>query len=83
MSFKSDDYAIYCPNCNCASEFTSITLEEDVVKAVNEFKLENEYVEISSCKSCHRVCSFCELCNHCDRYLCAECVNSHNAMVCA
>nr|CDS32859.1 HnRNP A1 family member (hrp 1) [Hymenolepis microstoma] len=54
---------------------------EKLGKEARDFMLKNESVEISFCTSCQRPnCNVCELCKHCDRYLCHQCATSHKAM---
>ncbi|VDO14519.1 unnamed protein product [Rodentolepis nana] len=81
LSFQTDGARIYCSSCGFASPIDNIKFEEKIGKEVRDFKLKNESVEISSCPNCQRPnCKICELCKHCDRYLCHECATSHQTM---
>ncbi|VDO13289.1 unnamed protein product [Rodentolepis nana] len=81
LSFQTDGASIHCSSCGFASPIDDIKVEEKIGKEVRDFKLKNEYVEISSCPNCQRLnCNVCELCKHCDRYLCHECATSHQTM---
>ncbi|VDO03488.1 unnamed protein product [Rodentolepis nana] len=81
LSFQTDGASIHCSSCGFASPIDDIKVEEKIGKEVRDFKLKNEYVEISSCPNCQRLnCNVCELCKHCDRYLCHECAASHKTM---
>ncbi|KAM7541423.1 hypothetical protein Aperf_G00000028141 [Anoplocephala perfoliata] len=77
LSFENDGFNVLCHNCKGASHVDNLIYAKEIAEEVRVFQLNNRTIARSTCVNCHCDCNECEMCSHCDRYLCRKCVKAH------